>query len=294
MAVPVHRLRVASGRRSYQPWRTTSSYSLSWTSADDLRHPARQLRDRGRPVGRQAVQQRDLERQQPGAVAADPADLPFGRRELAGPRQLGDPQMPADGEVDDGRGDVDRVDPLVGHRADVTGPDVADDPELALPRSGRHELRHPGDRRHRWRRPRRPDGAAGTARCRPSTSRASASPSGSGAAENARPMVQTYVDLLGAGHRAGREADVDLDDLALARADRRGRSASGPRRCPPRSSVHGTRGVGVAGGAVDEGEGPRDRDRRRAKAATCALSPCSSRHCSAVPLSVLTTAPLTV
>ena len=46
----------------------------------------------------------------------------------------------ADGQVDEGCSDVDRVDPLVRHRSDMTGTDVLDHPELALSRPGRHEL----------------------------------------------------------------------------------------------------------------------------------------------------------
>ena len=53
--------------------------------------------------------------------------------------------MPAYGEVDHRGGDVDRVDPLVGHRAHVAGPDLPDHPELALPGAGRYELTDPAD-----------------------------------------------------------------------------------------------------------------------------------------------------
>ena len=48
--------------------------------------------------------------------------------------------MPTDGQVDEGRGDVDRIDTLVGHSADVTRPHIADHPEFGLPSSGRHEF----------------------------------------------------------------------------------------------------------------------------------------------------------
>ena len=98
--------------------------------------------------------------------------------------------MPANGEVDQGRGDVDRVDPLVGHRADVAGADVVDDPELGLPGAGRHELAGPGDlAAGAGRRRRRADAAANRA-MPPSTSRPRASASCSGLAEKARPTVQ--------------------------------------------------------------------------------------------------------
>src|SRR5215217_3606163 len=48
--------------------------------------------------------------------------------------------MPTDGQVDEGRGDVDRIDTLVGHRADVAGPHIADHPEFGLLSSGRNEF----------------------------------------------------------------------------------------------------------------------------------------------------------
>src|SRR5688572_17602167 len=48
--------------------------------------------------------------------------------------------MPTDGQVNEGRGDVDRIDTLVGHSADVTRPHIADHPEFRLPSSGRYEF----------------------------------------------------------------------------------------------------------------------------------------------------------
>ena len=41
--------------------------------------------------------------------------------------------MPPDRQVNEGRGDVDRIDTLVGHGADVTRPHIADHPEFDCP-----------------------------------------------------------------------------------------------------------------------------------------------------------------
>jgi hypothetical protein len=53
--------------------------------------------------------------------------------------------MPTDGQVDEGGGDIDRIDTLVGHRADVAGPHIADHPEFGLPSSGRNEFANLAD-----------------------------------------------------------------------------------------------------------------------------------------------------
>ena len=182
----------------------------------DLGHPARQLGHRGRPVARVT----------PSSSAASngssPARSPLIRliSQSVGANSLARGssvirRCPRTARSTMVARDVDRVDPLVGHRADVTRPDVADDPELALPRSGRHELADPGHRATGGARRRRPDDAAGTGRCRRAP--AVRGPAPAAAAGRERPADRPeVVDLLVAGHRARREADVDLDDLALA------------------------------------------------------------------------------
>ena len=121
--------------------------------------------------------------------------------------------MAVHGEVDQGRGDVDGIDPLVGHRADVARSHVAEHPELALARAHRHELGGPGD--------------LGTG------ARVDAGPSVQGeqgrSSQDEQPQSQgerqrtggerpgqgpDLLDLLVAGQGAGREADLDLDELA--------------------------------------------------------------------------------
>ena len=59
-------------------------------------------------------------------------------------QQLCDQQVSADGQVEQGGGDVDRVDPLVDERAHRAGTDAVQHPELALAGSDRVELGNGG------------------------------------------------------------------------------------------------------------------------------------------------------
>ena len=218
-----------------------------------------------------------LERTQ-ALAAADPGQRPVGPARTRSPRQLGDQQVPADGQVDQGGGDVDRVDPLVGHRADVAGPDVADHPELGLPRPGRHELADPGDLAVVARRRPRRGGAAAAGRSRRAPAGRARAPAAAG-----RPR------------RRGRPSSGSRPARCAVTAPA-GKPMSTPTTSPsPRGpSVK----VGVGASSVPAGGGEAGRRSSSGLPAvhfdvaelapgsapcarnsvTCALRPCSSRH----------------
>ena len=183
----------------------------------------------------------------------DTLDLPVGSGKLAFPRQLVDHQMAAYGKIDQGRGDVDRIDPLVGHRADMARPDIVDHPEFRLPGTGRHEFAHLADLAVGLHVDPSPPMNGRNSAIPPRTSRPKARASGSGLAEKARPSGPLVVDHLVRRDATRGKPDVDRHYLALAtRSVAKGRNL---RTLGAGSSkVAGDSGVWTAGGALDVAE----------------------------------------
>ena len=202
-------------------------------------------------------------------------------------------QVAAYGEVDQRGGDVDRVDPLVGHRAHVTGPDLPDHPELALPGAGRHELSDPADLAVRARRPSRPDGAAGTGRCLPAPAdpgpgRAAAA----GPRTPAPPSSGTAICSLAATVPGGKPMSTATISPSPRGPSRKvgtcAASGAGRRERARR------RGVGVAGGALDVAERARDLHGRGRTRPPVRSGPAAAAPAARSRPVMLTTAPVTV